>query len=395
MVRIAPALLVILWSSGFVGAALAAQSAPAETTLLWRYAVAAPVMVLLVTALGRRYPARYVRREAVLGILGQVGYLYGVFRAADAGLPAGTTALVASLQPALVAVVLVAVSRGGRWHGGRTVPGRPEAPVRQSSDRARSNRPEPSAQRSRDRTAPGRPEASARRNGGRTMPGRPEASSRRRRWFALAAGFAGVVLTVGGGTGGGAAGVAWAASGMLSLAAATVLAERWPPSERRDVLDSLAVQSVVALVAFGVLAVATGRALPPPDPSFWPAVAWLVVLAFAGGYGAYLWVLRTSGAVAVSAWLYLTPAVSAAWGWLMFDDALSWQAVVGFAVALAAVLGLRTTQLSARARPSSSAQPSIPAQPLTPAESLSRASPSAPVERAERARAGSARTERS
>ncbi|GAB3160959.1 DMT family transporter [Myceligenerans halotolerans] len=296
MTRIAPVLLVILWSSGFVGATLAARSAPAETTLLWRYAVAAPVMVVLVAALGRRYSARYARREAVLGVLGQVGYLYGVFRAADAGLPAGTTALVASLQPALVAVVLAAVPPAGERRGSR-----------------------------------------------RSAPEDPARSVRRRRWLALAAGFAGVVLTVSGGgtgTGSGPAGIVWAASGMLSLAAATLLSERWPQPERRDVLDSLAVQSVVALAAFAVVAIATGRALPPPDPAFWPAVAWLVVLSFAGGYGAYLWVLRTSGAVTVSAWLYLTPAVSAAWGWLMFGDALPWQSVAGFAVALVAVLGM-------------------------------------------------------
>ncbi|MBO0608490.1 DMT family transporter [Myceligenerans salitolerans] len=305
MARLAPALLVVLWSSGFVGATLAARSAPAETTLLWRYAVAAPPMVLVVAVLGRRYSWKYLRREAVLGALGQAGYLYGVFRAADAGLPAGTTALVASLQPALVAVVLAALPAAGKRRGG--------------------------------------------------VPSRLSRSVRRRRWLALTAGFAGVVLAVGGDGAGMSVGTSpsalgWAAAGMLSLAAATLLAERWPPAADHDVLDSLAVQSVVALVAFGLLAVASGRALPPPAPSFWVAVVWLVVLSFAGGYGAYLWVLRTSGAVAVSAWLYLTPAVSAAWGLLMFGDALSWAAAAGFAVALAAVLGMRSAPTSTSPR---------------------------------------------
>ena len=93
--HLAPALLVVMWSSGFVGATFAAPAAPATTTLLWRYVAAALLMVVVVLALGRRYGARYLRREAVLGALGQAGYLYGVFRAVEEGLPAGTAALLA------------------------------------------------------------------------------------------------------------------------------------------------------------------------------------------------------------------------------------------------------------------------------------------------------------
>jgi drug/metabolite transporter (DMT)-like permease len=281
--HLAPGLLVVMWSSGFVGATFAAPVAPATTTLLWRYVVAAPLMVVVVLALRRRYGARYLRREAVLGALGQAGYLYGVFRAVEEGLPAGTAALLASLQPALVAVVMSGFGRGG---------------------------------------------------------GRRQAAG-------LAVGFAGVALAVGPdaltGSGAGAAGALWAVLGMLSLSAAAVLGDLWPPpaGEEHDVLDSLAVQSVVTLGFFVVVALASGQAAPPADPTFWLAIAWLVGLAFLGGYGMYLYVQRTRGPVAVSTWLYLTPAVSAAWAWAMFGQELPLLTVAGFVVSLAGVLVVR------------------------------------------------------
>ncbi|MGI5187397.1 DMT family transporter [Promicromonospora sp. CA-289599] len=278
--HLAPALLVVLWSSGFVGATFAAPVAPATTTLLWRYVVAAPLMLIVVLVLRRRYGARYLRREAVLGVLGQAGYLYGVFRAVEAGLPAGTAALLASLQPALVAVVLSGFGKKG---------------------------------------------------------GRRQAAG-------LAVGFAGVALAVGPDTvaGTGTEGALWALAGMLSLSAAAVLGDLWPaPDEKHDVLDSLAVQGAVALALFAVVAFATRQAAPPSDPSFWLAIAWLVGLAFLGGYGMYLYVQRTRGPVAVSTWLYLTPAVSAAWAWAVFGERLPLLTVVGFAISLAGVLVAR------------------------------------------------------
>lgn len=286
--RIAPGLLVVMWSSGFVGATLAAPVAPATTTLLWRYVAAAPVLVVVVLALRRRYTLRYLRREAVLGLLGQVGYLYGVFLAVQEGLPAGTAALLASLQPAVVAVVLALVRRGEK-----------------DGSRRRSTR----------------------------------------QAVGLAIGFVGVALAVGPGAvaGTGIAGALWALGAMLSLSAATLLGTLWsapaaPGGRTYDVLDSLAVQSVVTLAVFAAVASAVGQAAPVPDPTFWVAVVWLVVLAFVGGYGLYLYVGRTRGPVVVSTWLYLTPAVSAVWAWAMFGETLSPLAVAGFAVSLAGVL---------------------------------------------------------
>ena len=197
----------------------------------------------------------------MIGILAQAGYCLGVYRAADLGVLPGTSALVASLQPPLVAAVL--------WAG----------------------------------------------SGGRTD---------RRQALGLLTGLAGVLLVVGGDLGGagGTAGLTAVGLGTLSLTAATLVASRWPEPPGHGVMDSLAVQYVVALGFFAAVALATGTAAPPRDGDFWLAIAWLVLLPVFGGYGSYLYVLRTSGPVVVSAWLYLTPATAAVWAWSMFDVTL-------------------------------------------------------------------------
>lgn len=279
MNRAAPIALVILWSSGFVGATLAARSAPAETTLLWRYVVAVVPLCGWAVWTRRRYGSRFLVRESAIGILAQAGYCLGVYRAADLGVLPGTSALVASLQPPLVAAVL--------WAG----------------------------------------------SGGRTD---------RRQALGLLTGLGGVLLVVGGDLGGagGTAGLTAVGLGTLSLTAATLGASRWPEPPGYGVMDSLVIQSAVALGFFAAVALATGNAAPPRDGDFWLAIAWLVLLPVFGGYGSYLHVLRTSGPVVVSAWLYLTPATAAVWAWSMFDEPISVRAAVGFLVATAGVVAV-------------------------------------------------------
>lgn len=288
MTRLAAPALVVLWSSGFVGATLASQSASAVTTLLWRYVVAAGVLVAWALWVRRTYRLGFLAREGLIGLLGHGGYCLGVYHAADLGVLPGTSALVASLQPPLVALVLWVASGS-------------------AADRRQS--------------------------------------------LGLLTGLVGVLLVVAGdlGAAGGVAGLASVGAGTLSLTAATLLAHRWPPPEGHGVVDSLAVQAVVTLGLLTAVGLATGTAAPPPDTGFWLAVAWLVVLPFAGGYACYLHVLRTSGPVAVSAWLYLTPATAALWAWPMFGEPLTLGAAAGFAVAAG---GVAVVMRSRRSTPS-------------------------------------------
>lgn len=99
------AALVVLWSSGFVGAQLGTESAGATTLLAWRFVCAAAVLGLVSAVRRPRIPRGALWRHAVLGLLIQAAYLEGVVTGIELGVPAGTAALIAATQPLLVAAV--------------------------------------------------------------------------------------------------------------------------------------------------------------------------------------------------------------------------------------------------------------------------------------------------
>jgi drug/metabolite transporter (DMT)-like permease len=99
------AALVVLWSSGFVGARLGTEVATATTLLTWRFLCAAAVLGLVVAVRRPRIPRGGLWRHAVLGLLIQVVYLEGVVTGIELGVPTGTAALIAATQPLLVAAV--------------------------------------------------------------------------------------------------------------------------------------------------------------------------------------------------------------------------------------------------------------------------------------------------
>jgi drug/metabolite transporter (DMT)-like permease len=271
---------VLFWSSGFVGAELGTSYAAADTLLAWRYAVAA---VLLWVAVGVRrvaVPAGAPARQVVLGLLNQVLYLGGVVTGVALGVPAGTVALIAALQP------LVVAAAGGPVLGERTT---------------------------------------------------------RRQRVGLLVGLAGVALVVAGDIGPGTA-PWWAfllpVGGMLTLSAGSLVERRLRPPE--SPLVSMALQATTAAVAFAAAVALTGRAAPPAEPGFWLAVAWVVVLSSFGGYGTYLVVLRRSGPMRVSTLLYLTPPTTMLWTFAMFGDVPGLLAAPGIALTAVGVwLALR------------------------------------------------------
>jgi drug/metabolite transporter (DMT)-like permease len=98
------AAFVLVWSSGFVAATLGARTASGLTVLMWRFVIAAPLLL----GLSQRRAGRMVsRREAPLqlsiGLLSQGVYLAGNVLAVRLGVPAGTAALICAVQPILTA----------------------------------------------------------------------------------------------------------------------------------------------------------------------------------------------------------------------------------------------------------------------------------------------------
>lgn len=271
---------VVLWSSGFVGAELGTSYAAADTLLGWRYAIAALVLWVVVALRRVPVPPGAPGRQVLLGLLSQVLYLGGAVTAVGLGVPAGTVALIAALQPLVVAIAAAPVL------GERTT-------VRQR--------------------------------------------------VGLLVGLAGVALVVAGDIGPGTA-PWWAfllpVGGMLALSAGAITERRLRPPE--SPLLSLAFQATTAAVAFLAAAALTGRLAPPADPGFCVAVAWTVVLSSFGGYGTYLLVLRRSGPMRVSTLLYLTPPTTMVWTYAMFGDVPGLLAAPGIALTAVGVwLALR------------------------------------------------------
>jgi drug/metabolite transporter (DMT)-like permease len=301
------AALVLVWSSGFIGAELGARAAPPATVLAWRFLVTALVLLPWLPRAVRRLDRREWARQAVLALLCQCLYLAGVFWAAAAGVPAGTSALIASLQPALV--LAAAAFLGGRRLGIGHVAG-------------------------------------------------------------LLLGSTGVALTAAGdlSAGVGVLALVLPLAAMLSLAGGTLLHQRWsaPPREPAPLLGTLAVQAVFSAGFFTAYAVVAGGLTPPPTADFRIATAWSA-LAGIGSYGLYYLVTTRDGAARASTLLYLTPAATALWAAVMFGQPLRATAVIGLLVSAVAVVVLnaaggpdRFPGAGLRPRPWGSRRPAVP-----------------------------------
>lgn len=109
--RLAPALFVLLWSSGFVTAKYGLPYADPFIFLSVRILIAAILLFILARLL--KMPIRIGRvaiaRSSLIGFFLHACYLGGVFYSIAQGLPAGVAAVVTSLQPVLVSIVAVKV----------------------------------------------------------------------------------------------------------------------------------------------------------------------------------------------------------------------------------------------------------------------------------------------
>ena len=270
--------LVITWSSGFVGAELGSRAEAAPVTLLgWRFMLLTAGLVLVAVLRQVPWPSwRAWRRQAVLGALCQAGYLIFIFEGVSHGVDGGTAALIAALQPLLVATV-----------AGPILGERSSAVM----------------------------------------------------WFGMLVGLVGVVIVVSDDLGITQA-AWWVyllpTAGMLCLAAGTVLTRRLRPPE--DLFQTIMMQSMVTAVLMMIPATVSGQAAPPVEWEFWAAVVWLIGLASLGGYVMYVYVNKTEGATVVSTLLYLTPPTTMLWVFLMFDEPVTLVGLLGLAVSAAGVL---------------------------------------------------------
>jgi drug/metabolite transporter (DMT)-like permease len=102
----APAMFVLLWASGFIGAKLGLPYAEPMTFLTVRMGLVVALLGLIALVTRPRWPApACALHSAIVGLLVHGCYLGGVFVAIDRRLPAGLAALVVSLQPILTSTL--------------------------------------------------------------------------------------------------------------------------------------------------------------------------------------------------------------------------------------------------------------------------------------------------
>ena len=274
-----PALFVVLWSTGFVGAKYGLPYADPFPFLAVRLGLAAGLLALLAVVTRSALPRdrEQYGRAAVVGVLLHAGYLGGVFSGIALGVPAGVAAVVTSLQPVLTAVLAIRVL-GERL-----------------------------------RVAQG---------------------------AGLVLGVVGVVLVLApgllSGTGrlpiGGLGAVAVA---LVSGTAATLYQKRH--GGEVPLLSGTAVQYAAATGLLLVAATATGQWRIEWTREFVLALAWLVVVLSIGAVLLLLVLLQRGSAASVSSLLYLVPPATALEALLLFDERLAAVSVAGVVVAAVGV----------------------------------------------------------
>jgi drug/metabolite transporter (DMT)-like permease len=271
----APAVFVLLWASGFIGAKLGLPYAEPMTFLTVRMGTVVLVLGLIILATRPVWPSRAgALHSAVAGLLVHGCYLGGVFVAIDHKLPAGFAALVVSLQPILTSTL------ANRLFGERV-----------------------------------------------TLP----------QWIGLALGVAGVYLVVHGHTEGAAPPLAWTAAtvALIGMTIGTLYQKRFGGGiEWRT---GFFIQYAAAAVLFGLLALGFETRQVQWSVEFLVAVAWLVFGLSLGAIWLLYFLIRHQAASRVVSLFYLTPPFTALMAWLMFDEQLSLLALLGMAVCVAGV----------------------------------------------------------
>jgi len=269
---------VLLWSTGFVIARYGTRDAGPMTFLFLRMAAAAVILGLVAVFTGA--PAISTRQAMWAGISGlgmHAVYLGGVFIAADLGLPAGLSALIAGLHPVITSLLAMVLLRE---------------------------------------------------------------LLQRRQWLGVALGVSGVgVVVIERMTATEievrvAALVAMGVS-VIGMSAGTLVQRA--RGKAMPLLRGTAVQFAVSAVALGVGSFAVEGFEVEFTAQFWWSLLWSILVLSIAAILIMLWLLQRQAAVKVSSLFFLTPALSAIEGSILFGERLGLLALVGLAIALVGV----------------------------------------------------------
>jgi drug/metabolite transporter (DMT)-like permease len=265
---------ILVWSSGYVVGAIAASAAPPLAVTLWRSVFATLVFAALAWRAGDAWPRGRAEllRVSAAGILLFGVQFGGIYLGLGAGMPAGTTALIACSSPLLVAAISAALrwDRLGRWQ-----------------------------------------------------------------WIGVVLGATGVVVALADRVAmpSGLAAPAWTLLGLAGLTFGTLLQSRLSRATGRYALP--AVELAAATVVLAVWAPLHGDLAIPLTARSISSFAWLATVAGVGGPLLLFHLIRTHGATRASSTLFLVPAVAAIAAWPMLGTPIVPLTVVGLALSAA------------------------------------------------------------
>ena len=271
------AMLVIGWSSGFVGIRYANEEAGIALLLFWRTLISGLILLPFAVFFGPGLSAKAVLAQMAFGVMAVFLYLGGFALAIGQRVPTGLVALISDLLPLAIAAM-----------------SQPLLGERLTA----------------------------------------------RQWLGTGIALAGVMLVSFDSLAFGAAPF-WAygltVASMLVFALASILHRR-QPILRMPVWQSLCIHTLTSSVLFGACALLAGDSLAPPlTQSFAIGMAWLVLIATFATYSVYYTALRMFPAAKVSAAIYLSPPVTMIWAWLMFSEPLTPTMFAGLAVTMVGV----------------------------------------------------------
>lgn len=271
-VALAPAVFVLLWSTGFVFSKLGMPFTQPVTFLVVRFAIVVALFAAWCALRGAKFPPRgQWRHVAVVGIALHGAYLGGVFVSISWGLPAGISALIVGLQPLLTGAAV------GRLLGERV---------------------------------------------------------EKRQWLGLWLGLAGVLAVLWEKLAfeGIALVAVWpSVVGLIGITAGTLYQKRYCPDvdlAAGGVLQYGAALAVLLPVALFFEPMTVNWSL-----EFAVALGWLVLVLSVGAVSLLMLLVRQGAAAKVASFFYLVPPVTAVMAWLLFGETLGALALAGMALA--------------------------------------------------------------
>lgn len=275
--RAAPFVFVVLWAGGYSFAKLGLSHVEPMTMLALRYGLAVLVLLPLLLLRGPRWPSglRHWGAVAITGFLIQCVYFGLAYLAMKRGMNAGTTAIIMSLQPALVAAL---------------------APL-----------------------AGGRPGSI-------------------RLWAGLALGFAGVVLAVSfdGSLGPSPLGAALLALGALLGMTSATLFEKWHGMKTDPVAGGV-IQYALGFAVLMPVAATTESLTIDWQPELIVALAYLVLANSLVSIGLYITLIQRGDATRTSSLMFLVPPLAMILAWALLGEPLGLHAIAGIVLSAAGV----------------------------------------------------------